>query len=179
VGAAGIKNIAEPAPGDYSVGGVNLSPIPGRIVADGAFRFRRPWEHGGFRARILAAAAAAMLLLASGCGSVSAPDAGPRVQVVDGAGTPIPGAVIFPDYEYSSSQRTYTKEVLDELASDAQGFIHADLDDFLWDKDGCYHFVIRRAGYDAATMSVSKDLAPPVLRVVMALNASPAAPGGR
>jgi hypothetical protein len=118
-------------------------------------------------------------MLAPGCGSVAAPDTGSRILVVDGAGTPIPGAVIYPDYEYSSSQKTYTKDDLDALSSDAQGMIHVDLDDFLWDKDGCYHFVIRRAGYDSATMSVSKDLAPPVLRVVMALKASPAAPGGR
>jgi hypothetical protein len=55
-GASGIKNIAEAAPGHYSVGGVNLSPTPERIVADGPFRFRRSREHGILRARILAEA---------------------------------------------------------------------------------------------------------------------------
>jgi hypothetical protein len=131
----------------------------------------------------LGVAAAALLMLSPGCGSVSAPDAGPRVLVVDNSGAPIAKAIIYPDYEYSSSQRTYTKEVLEELASDAQGFVHADLDDFLWDKDGCYHFVIRKAGYEDATMSVSKELAPPVLKVVLTPKAStgamPAPPGGR
>jgi hypothetical protein len=125
---------------------------------------------------IVGLAAAALLVLAPGCGSVSAPDTGSRVVVVDGAGTPIKGAVIYPDYEYSSSQKTYTKDDLEELASDAQGLIHADLDAFLWDKDGCYHFVIRRAGYESATMSVSKDLLPPVLKVVMVARANPGAP---
>ncbi len=113
---------------------------------------------------------------------MSSSESAGRVLVVDSAGTPVPGAVIYPDYEYSSSQKTYTRDDLEALSSDAQGVIHVDLDDFLWDKDGCYHFVIRRAGYEAATMSVSKDLAPPVLRVVMAPKATsaPAAPpGGR
>jgi hypothetical protein len=140
---------------------------------------RRPMPQGMIRA----VAAACLLAMAAGCGSLSVPEPAGRILVVDGSGAPLQGAVIFPDYEYSSSQKTYTREDIDALSSDAQGVIHADLDDYLWDKDGCYHFVIRRAGYDAATMSVSKDLLPPVLKVVMVPKSSPsptpAPPAGR
>lgn len=125
---------------------------------------------------VRALAAAALVSLAAACGSVSSPDVNGHILVVDGLGTPIRGAVIYPDYEYSSSrERHYTRDDLEELSSNAQGMINTDMDDFRWDKDGCYHFRIRRAGYEEATMSVSTDLLPPVLKVVLVPLPSPGA----
>jgi hypothetical protein len=125
---------------------------------------------------VRALAAAVLVSLATACGSVSSPDVNGHILVVDGLGTPIRGAVIYPDYEYSSSrERQYTRDDLVELSSNAQGMINTDLDDFRWDKDGCYHFRIRRAGYEEATMSVSTDLLPPVLKVVLVPLSNPGA----
>jgi hypothetical protein len=49
--------------------------------------------------------------------------------------------------------------------SDAQGLVHADLDQYLWESDGCYHFRVRRGGYKNIEMSVSRDLFPQVLKI--------------
>jgi hypothetical protein len=119
------------------------------------------------RAVIGALAAAALLALAPGCGTWSQTEPNAPVLVVDGSGAPVQGAVIYPDYEYSSGQHQYTKAEVEAMSSDANGRMHVDLDDFLWHRDGCYHFIIKRAGYEDATLSLSKDLAPPVIRVVL------------
>lgn len=120
-------------------------------------------------------AAAALLALASGCGSVSTADLNGHILVVDPSGAPLRGAVIFPDYEYSSSQRQYSKEDVEAFSTNAQGMVDMSLDDFLWDKDGCYHFRVQRAGYETSTMSVSRDLLPPLLKVTMSPVANPVA----
>jgi hypothetical protein len=156
----------------------------GRSVAP---RRAHPVPHRGLfnpAGMMRALGAAVLLAMASGCGSLTAADLNGHILVVDGSGTPIRGAVIYPDFEYSSRQHEYTKEDIEALSSNAQGMINAEMDDFLWDRDGCYHFVIRKAGYEEATLSVSKDLLPPVLRVVLAprsypTDRPPGAPTGR
>jgi hypothetical protein len=116
---------------------------------------------------IRALAAAALLTLASGCAALSPHEPNAPVLVVDASGAPVQGAVIYPDYEYSSGQHQYTKGDVEEMSSDAKGRIHVDLEDFLWNRDACYHFIIRTAGYEDATFSISKELAPPLIRVVL------------
>jgi hypothetical protein len=39
------------------------------------------------------------------------------------------------------------------------------MDDCLWPSDDCYHFRVHRSGYEDSTISVSKDLFPPMLKV--------------
>ena len=126
--------------------------------------------------------AGALLALGAGCGSVSSAELNGHILVVDTSGAPLRGAVIFPDYEYSSSQRQYSREDVEAFSTNAQGTIDINLDDFLWDTDGCYHFRVQRAGYETDTMSVSKDLLPPLLKVTMSPVSSPgpkAPPSGR
>ncbi len=123
------------------------------------------------RSRIAAwgtAVAGALALLVGACNSSSGANAGGRIVVVDGSGAPVAGALLIlmpEDENQSSTPLGHTTAELRELTSDSQGVIHAQLDDCLWDSDGCYHFRVRRYGYDDVTMSVSKDLFPPVLRV--------------
>jgi hypothetical protein len=126
------------------------------------------------RGVIGALAAAAFLALAPGCGSLSPKEPNAPVLVVDASGAPVPGSVIFPDYEYSSGQHQYTKGEIEDFTSDAKGRIHVDLGDFLWNKDDCYHFIIRTPGYEDATFSISRDLAPPVIKVVLVPRSSAA-----
>jgi len=114
-----------------------------------------------------ALAAAALLALVPGCSVVSPPALAAPILVVDASGAPVQGAVAYPDYEYSSSQHQYTRADIEALSSDAQGRIHVDIEDFLWNRDACYHFVVRRAGYEDASLSISKELAPAVIRVVL------------
>jgi hypothetical protein len=116
---------------------------------------------------IRALAAAALLALACGCSVLSPHEPNAPVLVVDASGRPIQGAVIYPDYEYMSNQHQYTKGEIEEFSSDEKGRIHVDLDDFLWNRDECYHFIIRTPGYEDATFSLSRDLAPPLIRVVL------------
>jgi hypothetical protein len=124
---------------------------------------REPKIGGGVRAL----AAAALLALLPGCAALSPHEPNAPVLITDASGAPIQGAVIYPDYEYSSGQRQYTKGDIEEMSSDAKGRIHVDLDDFLWNRDACYHFIIRRAGYEDATFSISKELAPALIKVVL------------
>jgi hypothetical protein len=116
---------------------------------------------------VRALGAAALLALASGCAALSPHEPNAPILVVDASGAPVQGAVAYPDYEYSSSQHQYTKGDIEALSSDAQGRIHVDIEDFLWNRDACYHFVVRRAGYEDASLSISKELAPPVIKVVL------------
>jgi hypothetical protein len=132
--------------------------------------------------RLLAAVLAAVAL--SSCMSMSGTDSLARILVVDPSGAPLAGAVLYPDYEYSSSpQRDYSRADLESHSSGPQGVISIDLEPYLWDADGCYHFRIRRAGYDDETVSISKDLFTGRLRVDMKPRTpdgkAPAAPGRR
>ncbi|HEY1848241.1 MAG TPA: hypothetical protein VGG37_03490 [Opitutaceae bacterium] len=123
--------------------------------------------------RLLIALLAGMAL--SSCRSVSS-ESLPRILVVDPSGAPIAGAVLYPDYEYSSSpQRDYSRADLEAHSSGPQGVISVDLENYLWDADGCYHFRIRKAGYDDETVSISKDLFTGKLRVDM----KPRTPDGK
>jgi hypothetical protein len=113
---------------------------------------------------------AALVALVSACSSEPSASAGTRILVVDGSGAPIRGAflVLLPEVEDPSSRLPkYTSAELGELTSDQQGMIHAELDDCLWDSDRCYHFRIRRGGFEDVEMTVSRDLMPPVLRIEM------------
>lgn len=121
----------------------------------------------GIRRGARTLAASVLLLAAAACSSMTGGNAGSRVMVVDGSGTPVRGAILVPDDEYpaTSRLRNYTDQELAEHGSDAQGLIVAHLEDCLWDSDGCYHFRIIKKGYEDVTMTVSKALFPPVMRV--------------
>lgn len=88
-------------------------------------------------------------------------------MIVDGHGAPVQGATVLPD---DSDNRGTSREILSDediqaRISDAQGIVHADLDQYFWDLDGCYHFRVHRSGFEDLTMSVSKDLYPSLLRI--------------
>jgi hypothetical protein len=91
-----------------------------------------------------------------------------RILLVDGRGAPVPGGIVLPDDAETTAKtsRQLQNDAVDlGWISDAQGIVHADLDQYLWDSDGCYHFRVRRGGYKDVTMSVSKDLFPQVLKI--------------
>ena len=106
-------------------------------------------------------------LLFSACGSMSGSDPKGQVLVVDGAGAPLAGAVVLPDAEYESSLPPYTASDLKERSTNAQGTVVVYLDDYYWASDSCYHFRVRREGFEDETMAVSKELLPSVLKIDM------------
>ena len=109
-----------------------------------------------------------LLVLLAACSSVSAPKGPGIVVIVDKHGTPLQNGVLVPDEENAPVvPHVYDNYELAEHASDAKGVFHVDLDDSYWNSDGCYHFKIFRTGYDNFSMTVSKDLFPPVLRITM------------
>jgi hypothetical protein len=123
--------------------------------------------------KMRAAVLTAWVLLASACTSTSGEQEAGRIMIVNGLGSPVQGAVIMPDEEDSRGAvpRRLADEDRQARTSDAQGIIHADLEQYFWDSDGCYHFRIRRGGFEDVTMTVSRDLFPPLLRI--RLEASP------
>lgn len=128
--------------------------------------------------------AACLVLLGGSCTSASAGNTAGRVIVVDGRGAPVQGALLVlvsEDENAPASPMGLTAEELRERTSDLQGVIKASLDESLWESDGCYHFRVRKAGYEDVTLSVSKDLFPEVLRVELKPReqAPASAPGDR
>jgi len=120
-----------------------------------------------------------LVLLLSACNST--PDGGARgaIVVVDGSGAPIKGAVLIPEDEGpTAATPRYVQAEIDARTSDAKGVLPADLDMCLWD-DGCYHFRIHKGGYEDAAMVVSRDLFPPVLRIVLKPPSTSSIPRGR
>jgi hypothetical protein len=106
-------------------------------------------------------------LLFSACGSMSGLDPRGQILVVDAAGAPLAGAVVLPDAEYDTPLPPYTASELKDRSTNANGTILIYLDDYYWASDSCYHFRVRRAGYEDETMAVSKDLFPAVLKIDM------------
>jgi hypothetical protein len=109
-----------------------------------------------------------MVVLAPGCSSMHAEKPPGRILLVDGRGMPVQGGVVLPDdAEANAKTSRQLQNDAEDLGwiSDTQGLVHADLDQYLWDSDGCYHFRVRRGGYKDVEMSVSKDLFPPVLKI--------------
>lgn len=128
-----------------------------------------------------ACVAAALVLLACACNSDSGSATGGRVTVVDARGAPLAGAflVLVPEDDNGSTRPvSYTSWELRDQTSDAQGVFRASLDDCLWESDGCFHFRVRKDGYEEVAMSVSKDLFPPVLRVELKPREQAPAPSG-
>ncbi|HEY1793101.1 MAG TPA: hypothetical protein VGG34_09300 [Opitutaceae bacterium] len=109
---------------------------------------------------MLSIAAAACLVLAGCAGKETVPDH--RILVVDTAGTPLEGAVVYPDSDDSSSQ---TPRYAENHSTDKQGLLVPDLEEFYWDSDGCYHFRVRSPGYEEETVAVSRDLFPFIYRI--------------
>jgi len=120
------------------------------------------------RALILTAAVA----LVSACTSPPGEKAAGRIVVVNGLGNPVQGALILPEEQENPGPRTrnLSEEDRGALTSDAQGIVHADLEQYFSDRDGCYHFRIHRAGFEDVEMAVSRDLFPPLLRIRMEAN---------
>jgi hypothetical protein len=119
---------------------------------------------------LLAIAAVAAALLVSACSSLSSSEPQGQVLVVDASGTPLQGAVVLPDPEFPPAESPkMTDSELKEHSTNAQGMILVYLDDFFWKSDACYHFRVRRGGYEDETMAVSQDLFPAVLKIDMRL----------
>jgi len=103
----------------------------------------------------------------SACGSWGG-EAKAHILVVDARGAPLQGALVLPEDEsQSGSPHHYADSEVYGRATDEQGDLHVDLDDYYWPSDGCYHFLVMRRGYEDETMSVSKDLFPALLKVDM------------
>ena len=120
--------------------------------------------------RVRGAAIGALLALVSACSSATHDAGGGPIMVVDAHGAPLPGAflTLLAESENPSARpQTYTSSELKAQTSDTQGMIRADLDDGLWESDHNYHFRVHLRGYEDVTMSVSKDLFPPILRIEM------------
>jgi hypothetical protein len=124
------------------------------------------------------ALACALLALAlSACGSISKPGLDTRVIVVDRFGTPVQGALVRPEPEDTQEATLLQNETKPEIlarVSNAQGMIRADLEDYYWDSDKCYHFHVHRPGFEDFDVAVSKDLMPPVYRIELRDRAEPA-----
>lgn len=118
-----------------------------------------------------------LLVLLSACSSVPTAKGPGVVVIVDRHGTPLQNGVLIPDEENPPAvPHVYDKYELAERASDANGMFHIDLDECYWGSDNCYHFRINRTGYNEFTMTVSKDLFPPVLKITMVEKGSEQAP---
>jgi hypothetical protein len=118
-----------------------------------------------------------LLVLLSACGSFGTPSGPGVVVIVDRHGTPLQNGVLIPDPEGAQEvPHAYDKYELQQRASDVNGVFHVDLDDCYWTSDNCYHLKIYRTGYDNISMTVSKDLFPPVLKITMVEKGSDQAP---
>ena len=120
-----------------------------------------------------------LVVLAPACSSMHADKPPGRILLVDGRGAPVQGAIVLPDdAETNSKTSRQLQNDAGDLGwiSDAQGIVQADLDQYLWDSDGCYHFHVRRGGYKDVEMSVSKDLFPQVLKISLERAAPESAP---
>jgi hypothetical protein len=116
-----------------------------------------------------------ILVLVSGCSSVLGEKEIGRVMLVDGRGAPVQGALVIPEYENPQSvPQDYSKKELEDRTSNAQGMVVVGLDEYYWDTDHCYHFRVRRYGFEDVAMAVSRDLFPAVLKIE--LEALPRAP---
>ena len=110
-------------------------------------------------------------MLASACASTGGAKPEGRIMIVGALGVPVQGAIVVPDSsddmtgDQGAGRRLPSQGEIDARTSDAQGIIHADLDQYLWDSDGCYHFRIRRFGFEDVTMAVSRDLFPQMLTI--------------
>jgi hypothetical protein len=109
-----------------------------------------------------------LVALLCACSTAPTPDELGRVMIVDARGVPLQNGVLTPDLEHPPVvSHVYDDDELKDRASDAHGVFHIDMDDCIWESDECYHFRIHLAGYDDAAMVVSRDLFPPMLKVVM------------
>jgi hypothetical protein len=111
--------------------------------------------------------------LVAGCGSVSEGNPGGRVMIVDRLGNPVQDALVLPESEDGAALPRDTMRETKDRTSNAQGMVRADLDDYLWSSDACYHFRIHRAGFEDAELTVSRDLFPAVLKIEMRATARP------
>ena len=124
--------------------------------------------------RILISIALAAIL--SACGVLPSSKVNPRVEVVDRSGAPVQGAIVRPEPEDPRDAETPTRELKSDLAertTDAQGRIRADLEDYFWGTDSCYHFRVHRDGFEDFEISVSRDLMPAVFRIELRDAAEP------
>ena len=120
------------------------------------------------------------LALTAGCSTLTGPDPKGQLLLVDSAGMPVAGVAVVPGQESDNAPApNYAQLALEKHTSDAQGRLQVDLDEFVWSSDGNYHFLIHRAGYEDFTMTASKDLFPPLLRIELKARAAPAPSGTR
>jgi hypothetical protein len=128
--------------------------------------------------RLMRALACALLVLAfAACSSTVAPRVDPHIVVVDRFGTPIEGALVRPepeDVKEATLLQNETKPEVRARVSNAQGMIRADLEDYYWETDNCYHFRVHREGFEDFEIAVAKDLMPPVYRIELRDRVEPA-----
>jgi hypothetical protein len=138
-----------------------LTPLPIREAARGLAGALAPFG----RIRVLGLIG--WMVLASACASEPSANPGGRIQLVDGLGVPVQGAVVSPEEgDFKMTRQTnWSKDEIAARVSDSQGMVRADLEQYYWESDGCYHFRVLRTGFEDFAMTVSKDLFPPVLKV--------------
>jgi hypothetical protein len=115
---------------------------------------------------------AMVVVLASACTTTPGEKAVGRIMLVNGLGDPIQGAIVVPEEQENpgAMRQSLSDEDRQARVSDAQGLIRADLEQYFSESDGCYHFRIHRGGFEDVTMTVSKDLFPPLLRIKLEAN---------
>jgi len=108
-----------------------------------------------------------MILGAAGCASAPAVKTTGRILIVDEAGAPVQGALVLPEDEEGRGARhvVWTRNEIADRVSDSQGLVQADLDQYYWESDDCYHLRVATTGFEDVAMTVSKDLFPAVLKI--------------
>jgi hypothetical protein len=124
-------------------------------------------------ARLHALPLVLLLALAAGCRSGVDPDQLGRILVVNSRGVPIAGATVVPYDENEVRRAELTPEDLKAFTTDQHGTVTVLLEPYLWTEDGCYHFRVRRPGFEAATETVSRDLFPAQLRIELKAEGQP------
>lgn len=124
-------------------------------------------------ARLLIVPLALFLALAGGCHTTVDPDQVGRILVVNTRGVPIAGAIVVPYDENEARRNELTPDDLKAFTTDHNGMVTVLLEPYLWTEDGCYHFRVRRVGFEAATETVSRDLFPAQLRIELKAEGQP------
>jgi hypothetical protein len=122
--------------------------------------------------KILSLCAAACALTA--CSYFGTPRSKNQILVLDENGRPVADAILLAeDDSHGSGYRNTTQEEDFAPRSGPDGVITADLDEYLWSSDDCYHFSIHKRGFEDTATTVSRELIPQVLKVELRSRAWP------
>jgi hypothetical protein len=121
-------------------------------------------------AAVAVLAALGLFVLMSACSSAPTAKPAGRILLVDAHGVPVQGALVLQEYDEESRYNRPIEPPVDDRdprISDAEGIVHADLAQYLWDSDGCYHFQVQRRGFEDFALTVSRELFPAVLTITL------------